>query len=80
MRKAQVNRDATSLFFGQAIGVGAGQRFDQSALAVIDVSGSGENEMFLHHLKTTKDTKSAKGLEDETFDAVLEFCNVKIAE
>ena len=29
------------LFFGQAVGIGAGERFDQSALAVVHVSRGG---------------------------------------
>jgi len=30
----------------RAVGIGAGQRVDQSAFAVIDVSGGGDDEVF----------------------------------
>ena len=38
LRKAQLDRDSAQLFFGQAIGVGAGERTNKRALAVVDVS------------------------------------------
>src|SRR5262249_55933597 len=37
-RKAGIDRDAASLLFGQAVGVDAGQRFDERGFAVVDVS------------------------------------------
>ena len=43
--EAEVDRDTARLLFRQAIGVGAGQRLDQRALAVIDVAGGGDDEM-----------------------------------
>ena len=39
MGKAEVDGDAARLFFRQAIGVSAGERFDQGAFPVIDVTG-----------------------------------------
>ena len=36
---AEVNGDAAALFLRQAVGIDAGQRFDQRCLAVIDVAG-----------------------------------------
>ena len=61
MRKSQINRDAAGFFFGQTIGIRSGQRFDECALAMVDVTCGGEDEMFVRHLLTTKDTKSMKG-------------------
>ena len=40
--KAQINRNAARLFFGQAIGVHAGERFHQQRFAVIDMARSGD--------------------------------------
>src|SRR6266446_7183359 len=60
MRKSQINRDTSRLFFRQTIRIRSGQRFDECALAMVDVTCGGENEMFLCHLITTKDTKSTK--------------------
>ena len=44
MREAEIDRDPARLFLRQPIGVGAGERFDQRALAVINVPGGGEDE------------------------------------
>ena len=49
MRKSQINRDAAGFFFGQTIGIRSGQRFDECALAMVDVTCGGENEMFYDH-------------------------------
>ena len=43
--KAEIDGDAARLLFRQAIGIGAGQRLDQRALAVIDVAGGGDDEV-----------------------------------
>jgi predicted DNA-binding protein with PD1-like motif len=43
--KTEIDGDPTQLFFRQAIGIGAGQRLDQSALAVIHVPCRSENKM-----------------------------------
>jgi hypothetical protein len=37
VRKAEIDRDAASFLFLQPIGISAGQRLDERALAVIDV-------------------------------------------
>ncbi len=47
--EAELNRDLSRFFLGQSIGIGSSERFDQRALAMIDVPGSRENEMFLCH-------------------------------
>ena len=41
--KAQIDRDAALLFFRQAIGVDAGQRFDERCFAVVDMAGGGDD-------------------------------------
>ena len=46
VREAEIDRDAALLFFGQAIGVDAGQRFDERRLAVIDMTGRGDDHFF----------------------------------
>ena len=43
--EAEVDRDAARLLFRQAVGIGARQRLDERALAVIDVTGGGDDEM-----------------------------------
>ena len=47
VRKAKVDGDAARLLFFQAIGIGAGQRLHQRALAVIDMA-SGPDDDRLH--------------------------------
>src|SRR5262245_16706812 len=37
-RKAEIDRDAASLLFGQTVGVDTGQGFDERGFAVVDVS------------------------------------------
>ena len=44
MRKAEIDRDPARFFLRQPVGVGAGERLDQRRLAVIDMSGGGEDE------------------------------------
>jgi hypothetical protein len=46
MGKAEINGDAAALFFFQAIGVNARERFDQRGLAMVDVSGGAEDDGF----------------------------------
>jgi hypothetical protein len=41
MRETEVDRDAARLFLGEAVGIGAGERFDQRAFAVVNVAGGG---------------------------------------
>jgi hypothetical protein len=49
LREAEVDGDLSRFFFGEAIGINSAERFDEGALAVIDVAGGCENEMFLPH-------------------------------
>ena len=48
MRETEVDGDAARLLFGKAVGIGAGERFDQRAFAVVHVAGGGEDEMAWH--------------------------------
>ncbi len=48
--KAEVDRDAALFLLAQPIGIGAGQRQDQRALAVIDVTCSADDDV-LHQVK-----------------------------
>ena len=43
--EAQVDRDAARLLFRQPVGVGAGERFDQRRLAVIDMTGGADDDV-----------------------------------
>lgn len=52
MREAEIDGDASRFFLGQPIGIGASKRFDQRALAMIDVAGRGENEVRFVHWKS----------------------------
>ena len=59
MREAKLDCDLSRFFFRQAIGISSGERLDKRALAVIDVTGGRENEMFLHDLASrVRDTES----------------------
>ena len=44
--KAQLDGDSALFLLFQAVGVGAGHRLDQGGLAVIDVSGRTEDDLF----------------------------------
>jgi hypothetical protein len=50
MREAKLDRDLSRFFLRQAIGIGSREGFNQRALAVIDVTGSRENEMLFDHV------------------------------
>ena len=41
--EAEIDRESATLFFRQAIRIDAGQRFDQTRLAVIDVPREGDD-------------------------------------
>src|SRR5438067_12463617 len=43
--KSEIDRNATSFFFRQTIRIGSSQRFDERALAMVDMAGGGENEI-----------------------------------
>jgi hypothetical protein len=49
LREAEVDCDLPLLFLGQPIRVGSRERFYQRAFAVIDMAGSGQDEMFVCH-------------------------------
>ena len=49
MRETEVNCDAARFFLRQTVGVRAGQRLDQRALAMINVARRRNNEMVLCH-------------------------------
>jgi hypothetical protein len=51
MREAQIDGDAAALLFFQAVGINAGQGFDQRGLAVIDVAGGADDDGFHGALK-----------------------------
>jgi len=44
MREAQIDGDAALLLFGPTIAVGAGERFHQARLAVVDVTGGADDD------------------------------------
>jgi hypothetical protein len=48
VREPQIDGDAARLFLLEPIGVGAGQREHERALAVVDVSGRSDNDVFDH--------------------------------
>ena len=50
----EVDRDLSRLLFRQTIGIGAGERFNERALAVIDMTGSGDNEMLGHCVQAAR--------------------------
>src|SRR5204863_264430 len=52
--EAQVDGDAAGLFLGQAVGVGAGERAHQRALAMIDVAGGGEDVGAVGHQRAER--------------------------
>ena len=44
VREPEIDRDPARLLFLQPIGIGAGQRLDQRALAVVDVPGGADDD------------------------------------
>ena len=44
--KAEIDSDAATLFFGETIGVDAGEGLDQRGLAVIDMAGGANDDRF----------------------------------
>src|SRR6266480_7631447 len=56
MCKAQFDRDAAQFFFWQAIWIGACERVDERALAVIDVSSCGEDKPLQLHCPVARST------------------------
>src|SRR5207249_10091949 len=48
--ETEIDCDLPLLFLGQPIRINSRERFDKRAFAVIDVTGSRENEMFLCHI------------------------------
>jgi hypothetical protein len=45
VREAEVDGDASRFLFWQTVGISSGQRFDQRALPVINVSSCSDDEM-----------------------------------
>jgi hypothetical protein len=45
VREAEVNGDTSRFLLWQAVGISAGQRFDQRTLPMIDVTSGSDNEM-----------------------------------
>jgi hypothetical protein len=60
VREAKIDRDAAFFFLAEAIGIGAGQRHDQRALAVIDVTGGADDNM-THQVENPQRTLSSRG-------------------
>ena len=59
MRESEIDRDATGPFLRQTVRVGASEGFHQRALAVVDVPGSGDDEMLLHRLHHARATPAS---------------------
>src|SRR6266699_41867 len=68
LREAELDRDFSRFFLGQSIGINSGERFDKGALAVIDVTGGCENEMFFRHLKLVEARPSVRAPTGKRFD------------
>ena len=49
MGEAEVDRDAASFFFRQPVRIDSGKCFDQRTLAMINMAGGREDEMFMIH-------------------------------
>ena len=49
VRETELDRHTACFFFRKAIGVGARERFDQCALAVVDVTSGCDNEISRFH-------------------------------
>ena len=62
MRETEVNCDAARFFLRQTVGVRAGQRLDQRALAMINVARRGNNEMVLCHSRAVSSASPANDL------------------
>ena len=75
MRETEIEGDASRFFLGQSVWVGASERLDQRALAMVNMPGRGDDEMFHDALsfnfETTKDTKSTKNYRTKR---LMPFC------
>ena len=60
MGKTEIDRNAARFFLRQPIRIDAGERFDQRALAVIDVPGRCEDEMLLVTQRTRRNEAFSK--------------------
>src|ERR1700737_5292076 len=49
MGETEIEGDASRFFLGQSVRVGASERLDQRALAMINMPGGGDNEMACTH-------------------------------
>jgi hypothetical protein len=45
MREAEIDGDAAALLFGEAVGVGSGQRFDKGCFTVVNMTGRADNDL-----------------------------------
>src|SRR5206468_9961872 len=72
--ETQVDSNSARFLFRKAVEIGSGQRLNQRALAVIDVTCGGDDEMASGHafFLTTKDTKRTKGYKTKRW---IPFCN-----
>ena len=52
--EAEIDGDAARLLFREAIGIGAGERLDKRAFAVIDMTCGGDDEMLLSDIERSK--------------------------
>ena len=49
-REAEIDGDAAAFFLGEAIGMRAGERFDEGGFAVVDVPGGANDDVFHRRL------------------------------
>ena len=78
--ETEVDRDLARFLFGQPVGIGPGKRFDQSALAVIDVTSRGNDEMARNHIALChhEGHEEREELQDKAFDPILQLRDVEI--
>ena len=61
MREADVDGNAAAFFFCEAVRVDTGERFDQRGLAVIDVSGGADDDVF-HGMSAVLPSRDRKNM------------------
>src|ERR1700704_5778277 len=67
MRETEIEGDASHFFLGQSVRVGASERLDQRALAMINMPGGGDDEMACTHafqLRIVCGAGGANGVDD----------------
>src|SRR5215472_4889751 len=60
MGESDIDGDAAALFFGEAVGIDAGERLHQSGLAMIDVAGRSDDDVFQGYIPPQRMTASSK--------------------